>query len=290
MKETNMPRKSKTVIDLDGLQGRELWNHLFDPLHEPALKLSSKSGVKAGSFPTSKGRSRFDLIETRDEIVHDFLYLAESDFDVVRIVAFPMQVVYWMGDDPLTHVADLALGHRDGRITFVDVRRYGDIVTTPGATMRAQFRADHYARHHGCTYVMHDERKVYPEPLFSNAKEMCTMARPQGRLPAYEEIRNAILRMPLPMTIHEIMQASPFNAMTWRYADEPREGARVLGEINPVYEIVLEMAALGDLWIDEARAFGLDTKVHATEFTGVRRGARFDQDFLLPHEREGHNP
>ncbi|MCA1868227.1 hypothetical protein HW571_21345 [Agrobacterium genomosp. 3] len=285
-----MRNNSETFVDVEGLRDGDLWNHLFGPLHEPALKLTSKSGFKVGSFPTRKGRGRFDLIQTRDEIVHDFLYLAETDFDIVKIVAFPMRVAYWIGDAPFTHVADLGLGHRDGGITFVDVRRYGDIVTNAGAIERAAIRSDHYASQHGCTYVMHDERKVYPEPLFSNAKEMCHIARPQGRLPAYGEIRNAILRMRLPMTIHEIMQASHFNAMTWRYADEPAEAGRVLSEINPVYEIVLELVDRGDLWIDEARAFDLDSMVYFTEFAGIHRGPRFDHGFLLPQNRQGVDP
>ncbi|MBY5346016.1 hypothetical protein [Rhizobium leguminosarum] len=282
-----MPKRTKAPIDVDGLRGRDLWNYLFGPHHEPALQLSSKNGFKTGSFPTMKGHGHVELLETKEEIVHDFLYLAETDFDVVKIVSFPMQAIYWIGDEVRTHIADVALGHRDGSITFVDVRRFGDIESSPGARERAHIRAEHYREQHGCTYVMHDETKVYPEPLFSNAKEMCDMARPQGRLAAYDSIRTAVLKMPLTMTIHQIMQASPANAMVWRYADEPPEADRILGEINPVYEIVLELAERGDLWIDESRAFALDTMVHFTEFTGVRRGSRFEQTFLRPHERPG---
>ena len=276
----------------DDLKGRELWEFVFDPTRErPHKEALHQYKKRPGWFPTRKGPLGCNLLRTRDNIVHDFMYYAETDFDVVQIVDHPFQTLYWAedgdGESTRPHIADLALGHRDGSITFVDVRRFWEIDTTPRARDRAFRRAAHYLERHGSRYILHDERKIYPEPLFTNVKGMCELARPHARLPGYGLVRDEILDMPLPMTVHQIMQASAFNTVTERFADEPADAARILSEINPVFEVVMELVAFGDLWIDESKPFTIGSPVHRTEFTGLRRDRDFVRSFLAPEWEDG---
>lgn len=274
------------------LCGRALWEFVFDPERKrPHAEALHDYKKRPGWFPTMKAPSGIHILRTRDNIVHDFLYFAETDFDVVSIVDHPLETLYWVegrrGRRTESHIADLAVGHRDGSITFIDVRRYWETMTTPGERGRADARVQHYREKFGSVYILHDERKIYPEPLFTNVKEMCELARPQARLRKFARVREDILRMPLPMTVHQIMHASTFNAMSARFEDEPPEMACILTEINPVFEIVMDLVASGDLWVDEARPFAIDSVIHRTEFTGMRRDRNFARSFLAPEWEDG---
>ncbi len=272
------------------LRGRALWEFVFDPdrqrPHTEALRQYKR---RPGWFPTRKGPGKTLLLRTRDNLIHDFLYLAETDPDIVLIVDHPMEIVYWIvgerGEYSKSHISDLALGHKDGRITFVDVRRYWEMVGDRMAATRAEARERYYRDQFGSRYILHDERKIYPEPIFTNAKQMCELARARARLPKYARIREDIAGMALPMTVRQMMQASTYNAQYWKFEDD--EEQRILSEINPVFETVMEMVAHGELWVDESLAFSIDTVVHPTELTGRRRETDLDRSLLTQSWEDG---
>ena len=276
-----MARKKPNEGILPGanLKGRELARFVFDGPQGPAIETAMKDTTdKIGWFPTYKGRRHVELLRTRRPIVQDFLYLAETDPDVVRIVDLPLETRFFMptkdGLRARSHVADLALRLADGEIVFVDVQKYWHTrISKNGRPRDWQTWHDalvqHYAVAHGATYVLFDERKVFPQPLFDNAKLMCEHARRQYMHPKYEVIRNDIRRLCLPATVHQLMQQCTFNAQTSRYRDEPVEAAREISEINPVFSVIMQMVVDGELLVDESQRFSLDTLVHATRFLGA---------------------
>jgi hypothetical protein len=285
-------KQDEGILPGANLKGRELARFVFDGPQGPAIETAMKdTSDRIGWFPTYKGRKHVELLRTRRPIVQDFLYLAETDPDVVRIVDFPLETRFFMptkdGLRARSHVADLALRLEDGEIVFVDVQKHWHVrFSKHGAPRNWKPRHDalvrHYREAHGATYCLHDETKVYPQPLFDNAKLMCEHARRQYMHPSYEVIRNDLRRLRLPATVHQLMQRCTFNAQTWRYLDEPLEAAREIREINPVFSVIMQMAVDGELLVDESRRFSLDTVVHATPFLGASGAIRLVTTSPIP--------
>tara|TARA_R110002020_G_scaffold69730_8_gene181418 strand:- start:6893 stop:7780 length:888 start_codon:yes stop_codon:yes gene_type:complete len=290
-----MARKKQNDGVLPGasLKGRALAKFVFDGSQGPAIDTAMKDTTdKIGWFPTYKGRRHVELLRTRRPIVQDFLYLAETDTDIVRIVDFPLETRFQAptsrGLRARTHVADLALEHRDGSITFVDVEKYWHTRTTKAGKPRHHWQdrhdalVEHYGSAHGAKYCLHNETKVYPQPLFDNAKLMCEHGRRQYMHPNYEVIRSDIRRASLPATVHQLMERCSFNAQTWRYEDEPQEVEREIREINPVFSVAMQMVVDGELIVDESRRFSLETVLYATTSLGVSRAYRLITTSPIP--------
>jgi hypothetical protein len=284
--------RAEGILPGANLKGRELARFVFEGPQGPAIETAMKdTSDRIGWFPTYKGRSHVELLRSRRPIVQDFLYLAETDPEVVRIADFPLETRFFAptrnGPVARTHVADLALRLRSGEIVFADVQKHWHVrFSKHGKPIDWKPRHDalvrHYAQAHGATYVLLDERKVYVQPLFDNAKLMCEHSRRQYMHPKYEVIRNDIRRLRLPATVQQLMQHCSVNAQTWRYEDEQAAEAREMREINPVFSVIMQMVVDGELLVDEGRRFSLDTVVHATASLGASGAFRLVTTSPLP--------
>ncbi|WP_208644998.1 hypothetical protein [Rhizobium gallicum] len=91
-------KRNEGIFPGANLKGRELARFIFDGPQGPAIETAMKdTSDKIGWFPTYKGRKHVELLRTRRPIVQDFLYLAETDPDVVRIVDFPLETRFPIG-------------------------------------------------------------------------------------------------------------------------------------------------------------------------------------------------
>ncbi|WP_158665224.1 hypothetical protein [Ensifer adhaerens] len=125
---------------------------------------------------------------------------------------------------------------------------------------RTQAMQNHFAGL-GAHYTLLDERTLHIKPLIGNLRTMWMHKRLACQPSWVTEIAQEIRRLALPTTIGAAMRAIKRNAVFGRSADD--EEWKVVGEINPVFTAIMQLAMAGRIGIDLRVPFSQSTEVTA---------------------------
>ncbi len=242
-----------------------LWDKVFGPDHKPEKIL--RSGIKhrniVGKFPTERYAAG-GIIRTRLPIMLDGLIHLDTDPRVVGLSPYPLKIHYLSEEDGEVvgrhHVPDIGVRFDDGSVGFVDYMPFHSQDPAWFDQRTRELRL-HFSEEYGAGYAVHDERCIYPQPLFRNLSLMWR----HKPLPIDHEsigvIAKEILAANLPMTMGQLTRAVSMNAFVSRYEDEPDSAFRVLDDTSPVFTACMQLAIAGKVKLDLSRLFSPSTIV-----------------------------
>lgn len=241
------------------------WHELFGPDHEPVrvFKAGARHQNPVGKFTTDKYAAG-GVIRTRSPLMADGLKHLDTDPRVMRLAPFPFQISYLSADGHgeifgRKHVLDVGIRFRNGSVGFVDYVPFS--CQDERSRQREREISLHLAENFNAGYAVHDERCIYPEPIFRN---VCVL-REHRSLPidheCVREIAREILEASLPMTIGDLTRSMSINAFAEKWADEPDSAYRVDREANPVFTACMQLAIAGKVTLDLRREFSPSTLV-----------------------------
>ncbi len=237
------------------------WNEVFGPANEPKkeIKPGSRYTTLPGWHPTAK--SVRGVVRTREPLMADAMIHIDTNPFNTAVAEFPVAGGYRTPSGRWSeHVPDLAVRRRDGSVVVVDVmpvnvqRQFGWV------GQRTQAMRIHFAGL-GAHYTLLDERTLHIKPLIGNLRTMWMHKRLACQPSWVTEIAQEILRLALPTTIGAAMRAIKRNAVFGRSADD--EEWKVVGEINPVFTAIMQLAMDGRIGIDLRVPFSQSTEVTA---------------------------
>ncbi|WFS02371.1 hypothetical protein [Rhizobium tumorigenes] len=241
------------------------WHELFGPDHEPVrvFKAGAKHRNPVGKFPTDRYAAG-GVIRTRSPLMSDGLKHLDVDPRVIWLAPYPFQISYLSVDEhgeifSRTHVPDVGIRFRNGTVGFVDYVPFS--CQDERSRQREREILLHLAENFNAGYAVHDERCIYPEPIFRN---VCVL-REHRSLPidheCIREIGREILEASLPMTIGELTRSVSVNAFVEKWEDEPDSAYRVDKDANPVFTACMQLAITGKVNLDLTRVFSPSTVV-----------------------------
>ncbi len=225
-------------------QHAELVDHLFGSFHSPAWapQFGGWNPTLPAFHPTRKSPKRH--VFARLPLMRFGLMHFDVDPEVEAVCTYPFEIMYWSADSDgvalrRPHIPDVAILMRDGRVIFID---YVPIMVQASRTWqsaRNQQLQDHFVDVYESAYVVHDERRVCGEPLFSNVQLLWRYLPCKADPPLLSVVREAVLQKAAGRTIRSIAQAIS--------RDVPKLGNDLS---SYVFTAVMQLIAEGRLAVD----------------------------------------
>lgn len=254
------------------------WQQVFSADNVEHRRLTPANPIV--SFPTSK--SALHLVRPRSPLMRDLLIHLDTDPTIVLIAAFPEEVEYWTvatnGEPTLrTHVPDVAVFRRDGRIVVIDVVPRDEMESNRA---RIEQRTDDLKAHYlgfEAEYIVLSEAEIYQQPKFDNRRDMWQHKAFDGQDPAIGQIALAILSQPLPMRLGDLARRLT--------APCPRE--EWLDGSGPLYSAAKQLVMSGEVEVDLTTPFSLFTVIQFPPHS-TRRWNRTRDRRRLPRQSDSH--
>ncbi|MBY5511867.1 hypothetical protein [Rhizobium leguminosarum] len=246
-----------------GKANKSHWTRVFSPENVAHRTIEPGSHYKTlpGWFPSSK--SVRGQLRTREPLMRDFLFHLDTDPAVTAIAEFPERVSLVQVDSrgrerSYEHVPDLAALTSSGAVFVFDIIPFYVQQELRWLPARNAILKEHYAGKQAHYHVL-DERTIHLRPLFDNLVDMWKQKPVAGQHPAIDLIARQILARPLPLRIGDLMRCATPNAMFGQWEGDAE--ATMIGEVNPVYTAVMQLAMAGKVEVDLGRRFSQFTLV-----------------------------
>jgi len=153
---------------MENVMGETMW----DPGNGPVRKPTNHGRKVIGKFPSAK-MSR--PIWWESQLERDYIYLLETDPDVVAFHEQPFQIRYTIDNTVHTYTPDFLVKRRSGRKQIVEVKpeevalseeygRFSRIVTL-------------ICKKHGCEFITVTEKTIRVQPRLDNVKFLSRYSR-----------------------------------------------------------------------------------------------------------------
>jgi hypothetical protein len=186
-------------------------NYIFGPKHKPVWTpaIGAWNVTIPTIFPTAKSSCR--SIYARLPLMRQGLMQFDVDPNVVSVSAHPFQTQYWSATpegDPYkqTHIPDVAILMRDGRVICIDYVPVRIQMETPSHAVKTAQLVAHYSEEFGWPYVVHDERRVLAQPMASNAQLLWRYMPCAADHPNLDQVRHVVMELVFPATISAIQK------------------------------------------------------------------------------------
>lgn len=249
------------------------WAHVFSAANIAHKTIEPGSHYKTlpGWFPSSK--SVRGQLRTREPLMRDFLFHLDTDPAVTAIAEFPERVAYVKIDRrgrerSYEHTPDLATLTSAGAVFVFDIVPFYVQQDLRWLPARTAILKEHYAAKQAHYHLL-DERTIHLRPLFDNLVDMWKQKPVAGQHPDIDLIARQILARPLPLRIGDLMRCVTPNAMFGQWEGDAE--AAMIGEVNPVYTAVMQLAMAGKVEVDLRRRFSQFTFVSFPGQTEVIR-------------------
>jgi hypothetical protein len=245
-------------MNLSSQQLAKLIDYIFGETHAPAWspKFGAFNATLPTFFPTRKNPKRH--VYSRLPLMRFGLMHFDVDPDVEAVCAFPFETTYWSTtqDDEAVkrvHVPDVAILMHGGDVVCIDFVPVMILFERPWqAVNEAQLR-DHYFDEFGWAYAVHDERRVYAQPMYSNV-ELLWRYLPSKADPAYLSlVRDAVMKSSRPATVATIIEL-----LTRKHPDIAKLGDEAS---SFVFTAIMQLVAEGRLFVDMSLPITHDTVV-----------------------------
>ncbi|WP_168273741.1 hypothetical protein [Rhizobium leguminosarum] len=184
--------------------------YIFGPDHIPAWspKIGAWNPTLPAIFPTRKNARRSVL--TRLPLMRHGLMHFDIDPDVEAITAFPFQTEYWSATSDgdaikLVHIPDTAIRMRSGAVICVDYVPVTIQAEKPWFLAKTEQLVVHYENRFGWAYAVHDEPRVYAQPMFSNAQLLWRYLPAVADHAALPTVRRAVMDIAMPAAVASIV-------------------------------------------------------------------------------------
>ncbi len=184
--------------------------YIFGPEHVPAWspKIGAWNSTLPAIFPTRKNAGRSVL--TRLPLMRHGLMHFDIDPDVEAVTAFPFQTEYWSATSDgdavkRLHIPDVAIRMRGGAVVCVDYVPVAIQDEKPWFNAKTEQLATHYEQEFGWAYAVHDEPRVYAQPMFSNAQLLWRYLPSAADHGALSMVRRAVMGLALPAAIASVI-------------------------------------------------------------------------------------
>jgi hypothetical protein len=235
------------------------WDRVFSAANEPKkeIKPGSRYITLPGWHPTRK--SVRGIVRTREPLMADAMIHIDTNPFNMAVAEFPVAIGYRTASGRYSeHIPDLAVRRRDGSVVVIDVmafhvQQYLGWPEHRTRAMRAAF-ADL-----GAHYQLLDERTLHTRPLIDNLRTLWRHKRLSCQQAWIDELGAEILKLPLPTRIGNVMRAVKHNSLLGRWSDQ--DDWKVVGEVNPVFTAIMQLAMEGKI--------GINLRVPFSQFTEI---------------------
>lgn len=186
--------------------------YIFGPDHVPAWspKIGAWNPTLPAIFPTRKNARRSVL--TRLPLMRHGLMHFDIDPDVEAVTAFPFQTEYWSATSDgdavkRIHIPDVAIRMRSGAVICVDYVPVAIQDEKPWFAAKTEQLLVHYENEFGWAYAVHDETRVYAQPMFSNAQLLWRYLPTAADHAALSMVRRAVMELAMPASVASLMAA-----------------------------------------------------------------------------------
>lgn len=239
----------------------ELVDFVFGKNHSPAWapKFGGWNPTLPAFHPTRK--HPMGSVFARLPLMRFGLMHFDVDPDVQAICAYPFEIQYWSSDDDgvavkRSHIPDVAILMRDERVIFIDYIPVAVQSTRAWQAVRDEQIRLHYAEEFGSAYVVHDERRVYAQPLFANVQTLWRYLPCKADPPFLAVVRDVVM---------ETAGGLPISAMSAAVRRRSADVAK-LGEDAAAYVFtaVMQLISEGRLTVDMSLPITAETVVEVT--------------------------
>lgn len=240
-------------------KAQDYWNEVFSVSNEPKkeIKPGSRYVTLPGWHPTRK--SVRGIVRTREPLMADAMIHIDTNPFNLAVAEFPVIVGYRNSRGRYReHVPDLAVRRRDGSVVVIDVMPFY-VQRHLGWPERRSLQLMKVFAQLGAHYRLLDERTLHMKPLINNLRLMWRHKHIACQYAWIDEIANEILRLPLPSTIGVAMRSVKQNTLLGRQSDD--DEWKVVGEINPAFTAVMQLAIEGKIGIDLRTPFSQSSEI-----------------------------
>ncbi|ACE91167.1 hypothetical protein RHECIAT_CH0002210 [Rhizobium etli CIAT 652] len=258
-----MSRRARSPMQLhERLKNQAYWDEVFGEGNVPKkeIKPGSRYVTLPGWHPTTK--SVRGVVRTREPLMADAMIHVDTNPFNMAVAEFPVSVGYRASSGKWReHVPDLAIRRRDGSVVVIDVMGFYVQRHLGWPARRTQAMREIFTVL-GAHYRLLDERTLHMRPLIDNLRTMWRHKRIAAQQPWIDEVAAEVLMLPLPTRIGTIMRSITRNTLIGRWADE--DEWRVVGEVNPAFTAIMQLAMAGRIAVDLRVPFSQFTHVTPT--------------------------
>lgn len=256
-------------------RNQKYWDEVFSEGNEPKkeIKPGGRYITLPGWHPTSK--SVRGIVRTREPLMADAMIHIDTNPFNVAVAEFPVVVGYrTLSGKYREHIPDLVVRRRDGSVVVIDVMPF-HVQRYLGWTEHRTLQMEEVFAELGAQYRLLDERTLHMRPLIGNLRLMWRHKRIACQYAWIDEIADEILTLSLPNRIGTVMRSVKKNALLGRWREE--DDWKVVGEVNPAFTAIMQLAMEGRIGIDLRNPF--------SQFTMI---ARPRAAFVVPPTTELH--
>ncbi|MBO0129642.1 hypothetical protein [Agrobacterium burrii] len=240
-------------------KNQKYWDEVFSEANEPKkeIKPGSRYITLPGWHPTRK--SVRGIVRTREPLMADAMIHVDTNPFNVAVAEFPVAVGYPTASGKYReHVPDFAVRRRDGSVVVIDVMPFY-VQRYLGWPEHRTLQMVKVFAELGAEYRLLDERTLHMRPLIDNLRLMWRHKRIACQHAWIDEVAAEILTLPLPSRIGAVMRSVKQNALLGRWRDE--DDWKVVGEVNPAFTAIMQLAMEGKVGIDLRKPFSQFTMI-----------------------------
>ena len=228
----------------------------FGDDHVPLVKVakSQKRQEIPVTFPTHKAAQK--SIRARSTLMRDALIHFETNPDVVRISAYPIQIEYEASDrygpvESLKHIPMVGVWSRQKQASYFDIVPVAIQSEQKWIASRTQRLKREFWEQYRATYAVLDEDILHIQPRMMNLATIYHHAYRHEEA-AVIQARRALATLPERTTIQSVIDVAALPQRVHVFYEEDGSIAqhRVLSEVQRAFSAVMWLAVQGELKVD----------------------------------------
>lgn len=228
----------------------------FGDDHIPLIKVakSQKRQEIPVSFPTRKAAQK--SIRARSTLMRDALIHFETNPDVVRISAYPIQIEYETSDrygpvGTLKHIPMVGVWSKQKQASYFDIIPVAIQSEQKWIASRTQKLKQEFWEQYRATYAVLDEDVLHIQPRMMNLATIRYHAYRHEEA-AVIQVRRALATLPEHTTIQSVIDVAALPGRVHLFYEEDGSVAqrRVLDEVKRAFSAVMWLVTQGELKVD----------------------------------------